>query len=241
MGAGTGIALHSGFGRESFRVFAGLSWVRRVHDRDGDGVPDDEDKCPDVPGPASNAGCPEGELPDRDHDGIPDKDDRCPDDPGPKELEGCPDRDGDDVPDIDDKCPDEPGPAANDGCPVIGQQVVFEKHKLRLKGTVTFEFGSATLKKESSGLLDEVVAVLKQHAEVKRVRVEGHTDSVGGAEFNLDLSRRRAASVAQYLVAHGIEAGRLIPEGFGLTKPLVPNATAAGRAKNRRVEFTILE
>jgi OOP family OmpA-OmpF porin len=241
VGGGTGVALRSGFGRESFRIFAGLRWERRVQDRDGDGVPDDDDHCPDVPGPASNAGCPEGEIPDRDHDGVPDREDRCPDVPGSKELDGCPDRDGDDVPDNDDKCPDEPGPAANDGCPVIGQQVVFEKHKLRLKGSVTFEFGSATLKKESNGLLDEVVTVLKQHGEVKRVRVEGHTDNVGGAEFNLDLSRRRAASVLQYLVGHGIEASRLVAEGYGLTRPVVPNLTAAGRAKNRRVEFTILE
>jgi outer membrane protein OmpA-like peptidoglycan-associated protein len=242
LGGGTGLAGRSGFGRESLRLFASLRWARVIRDRDRDGVPDELDRCPDVPGPASNDGCPEaGRELDRDHDGVPDTEDRCPDLPGPKELDGCPDRDGDEVPDIDDKCPDEPGPAKNDGCPVIGVQVVFEQHKLTLKGSVTFEFGKATLKKESDALLNEVVAVLKGHPEVARVRVEGHTDNVGGADFNLDLSRRRAESVVRYVVSHGVEAKRLAPEGYGLTRPLLPNTTALSRAKNRRVEFTVLE
>ena len=87
-----------------------------TNDRDGDGVPDDIDRCPDVPGPRENFGCP---WPDRDGDGVPDKDDKCPDVPGPKENFGCPfgDRDGDGVPDDKDRCPDVPGPAENAGCP----------------------------------------------------------------------------------------------------------------------------
>ena len=88
-----------------------------LKDTDGDGVPDIDDLCPEVPGPASNHGCPV--MTDRDADGVPDDIDRCPDVPGPKENFGCPwaDRDGDGVPDKDDKCPDVPGPAENAGCP----------------------------------------------------------------------------------------------------------------------------
>ncbi len=82
-------------------------------DRDGDGVPDDIDACPDVAGPASLQGCP-----DRDGDGIADKDDECPDAAGPASLKGCPDRDGDGIADKDDKCPDEKGLARYQGCPI---------------------------------------------------------------------------------------------------------------------------
>ena len=88
-----------------------------LKDTDGDGVPDIDDLCPDVPGPKENRGCPLNT--DRDGDGVPDTIDRCPDVAGPKENQGCPwpDRDGDGVLDKDDKCPDEPGPKENGGCP----------------------------------------------------------------------------------------------------------------------------
>ncbi|MDR1169683.1 MAG: SUMF1/EgtB/PvdO family nonheme iron enzyme [Prevotellaceae bacterium] len=108
-------------------------------DRDGDGVPDKDDDCPDQAGPKVTKGCPdrdgdgepeiEDECPDQsgsavtrgcsdtDGDGIPDKDDRCPDLAGPKELQGCPDKDGDGIPDRDDRCPDQPGSAVTRGCP----------------------------------------------------------------------------------------------------------------------------
>jgi hypothetical protein len=84
-------------------------------DRDDDGVPDDKDECPNKPGPKSNDGCPdEG---DRDDDGIPDDEDACPNKPGPKKFDGCPDTDGDGIPDNEDACPQDPGPERFDGCP----------------------------------------------------------------------------------------------------------------------------
>jgi outer membrane protein OmpA-like peptidoglycan-associated protein len=73
------------------------------------------------------------------------------------------------------------------------------------------------------------------------MRVEGHTDNRGGAAMNLDLSKRRAASVRSWLEVHGIEAGRLESEGYGLTKPIDTNDTDTGRASNRRVEFKITQ
>jgi outer membrane protein OmpA-like peptidoglycan-associated protein len=219
VGAGSGLAFgNSGYGRELYRVFAGLRWERLV--------------------PAAGR-APAG---DRDGDGVPDAQDRCPDQPGPAELEGCPDRDGDGVPDIDDKCPDVPGPAQNDGCPPpAGEPLVeVETDRLSLKDAITFDTGRDTLRPESGHVLDEVARVLGQHPELTRVRVEGHTDNVGGKAYNQDLSQRRARAVVRALVQRGVAAGRLDAQGYGFDRPLASNGTAAGRAKNRRVEFTIL-
>ena len=90
-------------------------------------------------------------------------------------------------------------------------------------------------------LLDEVADVLAKHSEIRRIRVEGHTDNRGNAENNLELSKARAASVVAYLVKSGVDASRLESEGYGATQPLVPNITPVQRAKNRRVAFKILE
>ncbi|HEY5677652.1 MAG TPA: OmpA family protein, partial [Myxococcales bacterium] len=168
--------------------------------------------------------------------------DRCPDQPGPAELEGCPDRDGDGVPDIDDKCPDVPGPAQNDGCPPPPDEplVEVETDRLSLKDAITFDTGRDTLRPESAHILDEVARVLLQHQELTRIRVEGHTDNVGGKAYNQDLSQRRARAVVRALVQRGVAAGRLDGQGYGFDRPIASNATAAGRAKNRRVEFTIV-
>jgi outer membrane protein OmpA-like peptidoglycan-associated protein len=88
--------------------------VVQVKDRDGDGIPDDDDACPDMPGPKAWRGCP-----DSDGDGLPDHEDKCPREPGPRENQGCPwgDRDGDGVKDNVDRCPEVPGPRENEGCP----------------------------------------------------------------------------------------------------------------------------
>ncbi len=221
LGAGTGLSWFgdAGYGRESFRVFAGLRWERLV--------------------PEAARG-PEG---DRDGDGVPDSQDRCPDQPGPAELEGCPDRDGDGVPDIDDKCPDQPGPAKNDGCPLAPEEPVveIETSRLSLKDAINFDTGRDTIRPESAHIVGEIAQVLNAHPELKRIRVEGHTDNVGGRGYNLDLSKRRARAVVRALVQRGVAAGRLEPEGYGFERPVESNATALGRAKNRRVEFTILE
>jgi len=221
VGAGTGVAWvgDAGYGRESIRLFAGLRWERLVVE----------------PGRG-----PEG---DRDGDGVPDAADRCPDEPGPAELDGCPDRDGDGIADLDDKCPDQPGPAQNDGCPPPPDEPVVEVEtsRLSLKDAITFDTGRDTIRSESSHILDEIAKVLKAHPELKRVRVEGHTDNVGGRGYNQDLSHRRARSVVRALVQRGVSGGRLEAEGYGFERPIAPNTTSLGRAKNRRVEFTIVD
>ncbi|HEY3820769.1 MAG TPA: OmpA family protein [Polyangiaceae bacterium] len=215
-------------------------------DRDHDGIPDADDACPDVPGvktddPKTN-GCP----PDRDHDGIVDTDDACPDVPGVKtsdpKTNGCPpdpDRDKDGIPNEEDACPDAAGPRNKDpkknGCPaaaVVGKQIVIVDQ-------VKFATGSAAILPVSNGILNAVLDVLKQHPEIKHLRVEGHTDNVGGAAMNKNLSSRRAASVATWLVQHGVDPGRMSSEGFGMERPIDTNETPQGRQNNRRVEFHI--
>jgi outer membrane protein OmpA-like peptidoglycan-associated protein len=106
---------------------------------------------------------------------------------------------------------------------------------------VHFDTGKASIKSSSLPILDELAELLGSHPEVKKVRIDGHTDSVGGAAFNQDLSQRRAQSVVDYLVNKSIDRGRLSAQGFGMDKPIAPNTNALGRAKNRRVECTVLE
>jgi outer membrane protein OmpA-like peptidoglycan-associated protein len=102
---------------------------------------------------------------------------------------------------------------------------------------ILFETGKSELKPESRPVLKEIAATLKEHADLK-VLIEGHTDNVGSAASNLSLSDARAAAVKAALVADfGIGADRLTTKGLGDTKPAVPNATAEGRAQNRRVEI----
>jgi outer membrane protein OmpA-like peptidoglycan-associated protein len=105
---------------------------------------------------------------------------------------------------------------------------------------INFDTGRASIRPESKRVLDEIATVLKAHGELKRIRVEGHTDNVGGQAYNLDLSERRAKAVVEALITRGIARERLAAAGFGFGKPIASNATAFGRAKNRRVEFTIL-
>jgi outer membrane protein OmpA-like peptidoglycan-associated protein len=212
-------------------------------DNDGDGVPDANDGCPndpeDIDGFQDEDGCPD---PDNDGDGILDADDQCPNEPGPPENKGCPDpdRDGDGVPDRIDNCPDEPGTAENQGCQAP-QLVVIGEGRLEIREMVYFQTGSARLQKRSWALLDNVAKVMLAHPEMELVRVEGHTDSTGSLKTNMRLSKQRAQSVVRYLITKGgVAKERLMAEGFGPTRPLVPDAkTKDELAQNRRVEFHI--
>ena len=216
-GLGRGFALSSGYGRTGLRAFASVRYESDFIEP------------------------PPGVEPDRDKDGVMDTEDRCPEEPGPAELDGCFDRDGDTIPDIQDRCPDEKGVPKFDGCPPNKPVAVFEDGGLTLFGTISFDSGKDTLKQESFEVVDTVAKLLKEHPEITRIRVDGHTDDVGKAEANLDLSDRRAAAVVKYLATKGgVERGRLESKGFGESQPIDSNATALGRAKNRRVEFTVL-
>lgn len=172
---------------------------------------------------------------DTDGDGVPDARDRCPDTPAGVEVDrfGCEkDSDGDGVADSKDKCPDTRRGAVvdRDGCEV---QVTID-----LEG-VHFEFDKAVLRPESKATLDAAVKILKEHPQLN-VEVAGHTDAVGAEAYNLDLSKRRARAVFDYLVANGIDSDRLTTNGYGESRPIATNDTAEGRALNRRTELVIL-
>lgn len=207
-------------------------------DNDGDGIVDGEDECPLESGPKGTMGCP-----DADNDGITDTEDECPDDAGEKKAFGCPDGDGDRVPDYRDDCPEEAAPAKinplrSDGCP---GRVYVTAEKIVITEKVQFDTGKATIKSDSHGLLDDIHETLTKFGGIKKLQVEGHTDSQGNDDKNMKLSEDRAAAVVTYLTEKGIAADRLVAKGFGETKPIGDNETAEGRAQNRRVEFNILE
>jgi outer membrane protein OmpA-like peptidoglycan-associated protein len=106
---------------------------------------------------------------------------------------------------------------------------------------VQFDTGKATIKKVSDKLLDEVAGVLAAHPEILKIEVQGHTDNRGTKGGNKILSEQRAAAVMKALVARGIDVARLASHGYGQDKPIDVNTTDAGRQKNRRVQFIILE
>lgn len=110
---------------------------------------------------------------------------------------------------------------------------------VRLKN-IYFDFDKTTLKKESFVELNKVVDFLKQNPSVE-IQIEGHTDSKGSDEYNLNLSQGRSQSVVDYIISQGIDGNRLRAQGYGESKPIDTNDTDAGRANNRRVEFTILK
>jgi OOP family OmpA-OmpF porin len=218
-------------------------------DTDGDGYPDSVDACPtekeDGKPPQPTDGCPASS--DRDGDGIPDVDDQCPDKAEDKDKvqdeDGCPedDADSDGIPDVQDKCPTEPGKrspiAEKFGCPSLIER--DDDGTVRLLKPIEFETGRATIKPVSFPILDDVLELLKSKPSMK-LGVHGHTDSKGVPANNLKLSKDRAAAVRRYLEGKGIAPSRLESDGFGQTKPIAPNDTDDGRAKNRRVEFKIL-
>jgi len=153
-----------------------------------------------------------------------------------------PDRDGDGIPDDDDACPDQPGIAENHGCPQgIRQRVVVSATSLEILDQVHFATGLARIENKSWWLLDQVAAVLKSHPDLLLVEVEGHTDDRGPSSFNILLSEARAKAVADYLAGRGVARERLVPRGFGPTRPVASNGTVEGRAANRRVAFTVVK
>lgn len=105
---------------------------------------------------------------------------------------------------------------------------------------VTFATNSATLTEASKPVLNEVANGLKQHPRMK-VQLQGHTDSTGSAAYNLGLSQRRAEAVRDYLISVGVPAAQLTAKGYGETQPVASNATAQGRAQNRRTVMHVLE
>jgi outer membrane protein OmpA-like peptidoglycan-associated protein len=117
---------------------------------------------------------------------------------------------------------------------------VLKKDKIEISTKIPFEFNKDRLLRAASFILDDVVDLILRNPQLKGIRIEGHTDNVGEAQFNKKLSTARATKVMDYLIGRGVAADRLVAKGYGFDKPMAPNGTEEGRAKNRRVDFVIL-
>lgn len=221
------------------------------NDKDKDGIPDKVDACvmepEDRDGFQDEDGCPDA---DNDGDTLADTADACPleaeDRDGIADEDGCPeeDYDFDGIRDQADKCPLEAevinGVDDGDGCPDEGATLVeLKAERIDIKEKIFFKTDSDVIDERSHGLLHQLAALMSNHTEVTRVRIEGHTDDVGAEDYNQALSQKRAEAVREHLINRGIDRERLVAVGLGETKPVAPNKSRIGRELNRRVEFLI--
>ena len=218
-------------------------------DTDADGVWDGIDQCADTP-----QGCTvdaRGCQTDSDGDGVCDGLDKCPNTLSgcTVDAQGCPsDTDGDGVCDGLDKCPNTPAgtKVGSDGCPQQSSEVQQRETELLDTGLIRlhdikFDTNKSTILPESRPPIDVVGEVLSKWPQLK-IEIGGYCDSRGTAEYNLALSGRRVTSVRAYLLQHfpRLEAGQLVAKGYGESQPLVPNTSPENMAKNRRVEFKVM-
>jgi outer membrane protein OmpA-like peptidoglycan-associated protein len=240
---GAGSSFSTAPGNPAFRLVASVSYDSVLRNcpagpEDLDGF-EDNDKCID---------------PDNDEDGIYDADDACPNEAEDKDAfedeDGCPDVDNDKdlITDDLDKCPmipeDMDGFEDHDGCPEGGPNkptVRITDSQLLISSKIYFDFNKTNIKEVSFPILDAVADALKNNPQIKKIRVDGHADNEGTAEYNMKLSEDRAKAVVEYLIGQNVAADRLTYEGYGFTRPKASNKSEEGRAINRRVEFTILD
>lgn len=180
-------------------------------DPDKDGIENDQDACPNQPGPEELKGCPEE---DSDKDGVPNRVDTCAHESGLEPNLGCPE--------------------------AVLPLVELGPRMIELRGKVYFKPAQALILERSFVLLDWVVKVMREHPEISRVEVGAHTDGRGFADEERQLTQQRAEAVRSYLIAKGVAAGRLTARGYGSDRPIDCDTTARCRENNRRVEFRIL-
>lgn len=122
-----------------------------------------------------------------------------------------------------------------------GVDITREGDTIRLQApeNITFDTNRADIKPQFKPVLNQLAQSIRQYPGTV-VQVEGHTDSTGSAAYNQTLSENRAASVRSHLIQQGVEANRVLAVGYGMSRPIADNRSAAGRAQNRRVEILIV-
>ena len=205
-------------------------------DSDGDTLFDNIDECPQIAGSVENNGCPWG---DKDGDSLLDNIDKCPKMEGPIENEGCPweDSDGDGVLDKDDICVNEVGKLSNNGCPV--NELSLEVKETFYTKTILFSIGKSSIEEEFNAVLIEIANVIKEYP-IAKFLIEGHTDSTGKSSVNQKISESRAISVKNFLVKNNVDPNRLSVIGYGESKPVSIDDSVEGRTENRRVEINLI-
>ncbi len=211
------------------------------NDKDQDGIYDSVDACPNLFGHKNNKGCPMDELRDADLDGLIDDIDECPFLKGLPEHKGCPDSDLDGLSDKVDHCPFLKGTPNNNGCPQRSIKDV-ENFDIDFMPNVHVQFDTdqAVIKTTYFEKLDGVVAYLMENRSSK-IYISGHTDNEGNPSYNYALGERRSQAVQHYFLERGISTNRMSIISYGETKPIHQNNNVYGKAKNRRVEVTIIQ
>ena len=206
-----------------------------IDDRDKDGIVDAKDKCPDEHGAFITGGCPQN---DKDLDGIVDASDQCPEIAGSINNFGCPenDADRDGVLDFEDKCPNTPGNRSNSGCPVVK---AADKEILDLAiRNLYFDTDKYQIKAEAYPYLNSLGELLIKNRDWK-ISLKGHADDRGSEAYNFELSKNRAESVLFYLLNRGVKRNQLHVEYYGENVPSIPNFNDQARRLNRRVEMAV--
>jgi len=250
---GVGSEIIHGLGVPDILAYGGFNWRigpawAKEKDTDGDGMVDSKDRCPNTP-KAEIATINEVGCSDSDKDGIYNDIDQCPQTPEGSTVNsvGCVeqvvevttpgDADGDGVPDEKDQCPGTPpGTKVNDlGCDVSRVEDITLDN-------LNFVVNSARLTTSSSAKVEQIVKKLRDNSgSITKVVVEGHTDSTGAAGYNLDLSMKRAQTIADRLeTGVPFETSQLKVVGYGEQSPIADNNTSSGRAENRRVELRVI-
>lgn len=221
-------------------LVVGLAVFQGCNDKDQDGVIDPEDACPEVFGSRDRNGCP-WTVKDSDLDGVPDDADYCVFIKGLPSLNGCPDTDLDGVSDIDDECPYLKGSISNRGCPVqetaYEEDVPSEASNLPMM-IVEFDTDQSLIVPTFSALLEDFVTPIARESGLK-ILISGHTDFEGDAAYNVGLGYRRANAVEQYLRQHLSPDTQYEQISYGELMPIDSNYSSDGRARNRRAEVRV--
>ena len=245
------------YGSNHIQHSASLMYRFIDNDVDNDGVKNEFDECPNIPGSALNYGCPDGIKErhidaavadtDADGDGVFGLADNCPEIKGLPTNKGCPlpDTDNDGVVDVADMCINIPGPESNNGCPYEKIMIVKSETDVELNiedvlKVILFNKGNANFRQNEYPMLIKIAEMIKQQPNTK-FKIEGHSDSVGDYKSNQTLSLARANAVRNYLINSGIPPENLVIEGHGETRPVDSNLTVRGQSLNRRVEISVIK